>query len=527
MAAPAATHPPETHLEVCMLIALKSPAEGRFVGAEATGNPWPVADREAPTEAEAFELIDQDGRVSLRALRGGRTVRAERAGTRRLRVAGCVFDCVPVPALVALRTRTGGRFVCAEGGGTQPLVANRDSAAQWETFELVELGADQVALRALANGRYVSVDETGLLTASAADIGAAETFRRCTQGSGAGFALHSLSNDAFVRADPAGRAPLAAVSTRVGEAECFQAILVRAHAFSPLRHGLRFRSDGFSHELSGGMAYAALDYYFANQAVPAQTFRPAKGTTLYRHLLRRQEDAVAAHLDRWADADPAQPAELSRTLDRGIPCVLGLRGLNGGGRTVVAHAWSESPEGDVRIDVYDPRRPGEACTLAAHAARGAWHLAGADEEWASFFVDLRYTPQRPPVVRDPDLGADGLVQELVLEFSTGHDDLRGGTDNVDVQIELADGSRLDCRNVNLGARWAIGSNEWADVRLPRRLRREDLRGLTVRATLERERWDLAALNVNVLRDGRLERVASTGPHRFSAAARTLAVPLSG
>lgn len=40
---------------------------------------------------------------------------------------------------VALRSMANGKFVCAEGAGGQPLIANRDAAQLWETFEVVFL----------------------------------------------------------------------------------------------------------------------------------------------------------------------------------------------------------------------------------------------------------------------------------------------------------------------------------------------------------------------------------------------------
>lgn len=53
-----------------------------------------------------------------------------------------------------------GQFVVAEGGGKQMLVANRPSASDWETFGLVRLGGERVALLA-PNGDFLSAEGGG------------------------------------------------------------------------------------------------------------------------------------------------------------------------------------------------------------------------------------------------------------------------------------------------------------------------------------------------------------------------------
>lgn len=40
---------------------------------------------------------------------------------------------------IALRSMSNGKLVCAEGDGSQPLIANRDSVGEWETFEVVKV----------------------------------------------------------------------------------------------------------------------------------------------------------------------------------------------------------------------------------------------------------------------------------------------------------------------------------------------------------------------------------------------------
>jgi hypothetical protein len=53
-----------------------------------------------------------------------------------------------------------GKYVCAEDGGGKPLIANRDWVRSWETFEWIDLGNNQFALKA-CNGKYVCAENGG------------------------------------------------------------------------------------------------------------------------------------------------------------------------------------------------------------------------------------------------------------------------------------------------------------------------------------------------------------------------------
>jgi hypothetical protein len=90
----------------------------------------------------------------------------------------------------------------------------------------------------------------------------------------------------------------------------------------------------------------------------------------------------------------------------------------------------------------------------------------------------------------------GSNDELVLQFATGGDDLRGGNDNVDVVLLLQNGTQLEFKNVNGGKRWPDHSSQ--TVRLPLRhdppVRFEDIKRVRIEATfgggLEGDNWNL-------------------------------------
>lgn len=62
---------------------------------------------------------------------------------------------------IAFRSVANGKFVTAENDGSSPLIANRDSIGQWETFEIVYLGDHRIALKSMANGKFVSAGNDG------------------------------------------------------------------------------------------------------------------------------------------------------------------------------------------------------------------------------------------------------------------------------------------------------------------------------------------------------------------------------
>jgi len=57
------------------------------------------------------------------------------------------------------------------------------------------------------------------------------------------------------------------------------------------------------------------------------------------------------------------------------------------------------------------------------------------------------------------------VNDLQLMFRTGNDDLRGGQNNLNVEVHLADGSMQVANNVNHGANWATNSQNVINVPL--------------------------------------------------------------
>ena len=62
---------------------------------------------------------------------------------------------------VSLICKANGKYVSADNYGNSPLVADRDTVREWETFERIDNDDGTVSLRAMANNKYVSATDAG------------------------------------------------------------------------------------------------------------------------------------------------------------------------------------------------------------------------------------------------------------------------------------------------------------------------------------------------------------------------------
>jgi hypothetical protein len=125
-----------------MPVAIKSGINNKYVCAESGGNKPLIANRDAVSTWETFELMPQSD------------------GT------------------VAFRSQVNNKYVTAESGGTEPLIANRSAIGLWEKFTLKDAGLGYIALNASVNGKYVTAESAGAepLIANRSAIGLWEKF---------------------------------------------------------------------------------------------------------------------------------------------------------------------------------------------------------------------------------------------------------------------------------------------------------------------------------------------------------------
>ena len=328
----------------------------------------------------------------------------------------------------------------------------------------------------------------------------------------------------------------------------------RRTTFDPVRHGFQFantfannfiseidwRTDG----LCGGMVYSALDYFnIRSVRMPDQDWEPAEGMALRQYLYDRQVHSIERNIDKWAELmfNPSgtrnsefykwglegKPGgridELRRDIDAGRPVPLGLMSCDEGctgTHQVLAIGYDMGRyRGDLgehvrdfKIFVYDPNYPGRIMTLTPFPEASRFHY---DEnhaaQWRTYFVDKKYSPSTPPRVTRP-------ANALILEMHTGGDDLRGGNDNLHVNVLLRNGRSLTFQNVNLLKRWINNSTNMVQLSLPPTLNVQQIRGVQLTTTfgggIGGDNWNLDGLKV-------LHRTRSGGPTLFQRTGQPL------
>jgi hypothetical protein len=120
-------------------------------------------------------------------------------------------------ATVALKEVANGDYVCGS-----PLLASCTTVGQPESYQVVDTGNGNIALRSLANSEYVSADNGGAsnLTADQTALVASDTFTEVDAGGG-NIGLLAMANGKYVSA---GTSPLIANSTTVGSSNSFTVV---------------------------------------------------------------------------------------------------------------------------------------------------------------------------------------------------------------------------------------------------------------------------------------------------------------
>lgn len=323
---------------------------------------------------------------------------------------------------------------------------------------------------------------------------------------------------------------------------------------------LDWRTQG----LCGGMSYSALDYYFTHVPIPKQPFKPANGTVLQRYLYDRQVTSITSNVDRWAEMGfnpggardteffnwglETKPGsridELKSFIDKGIPCVLGMQGDGAtGSHQVIAYGYDMgryagnlgANEADFKIFICDPNHPGESRTLIPDLARRLWVYKeevgkpNADT-WRTYFVDKNYHVKTPPAIPNANYPNNGLTYELILQFFTGGDDLRGGNDNINVIATMMDGSTQVFNNVNNGKRWIVNNDEAVELVLNHPVPANQIKTLQINDTfgggIGGDNWDMAKLDIFTMGGGFYNFTKEVGFKRFTGDDKSLLIKVN-
>ncbi len=320
----------------------------------------------------------------------------------------------------------------------------------------------------------------------------------------------------------------------------------RMTGFDPQRHGFQFVNDfqnDFISELDirtgglcGGMVYTALDYYLAGKAVPRQDFRPAVHTPLHDYMYDRQVHSIADNVDKWTELgfnplgarngeffnwglqgfNGGRLQELRESIDRNRPVPLGLwhyEGFRGGEHQVLAIGYDMGRyqgrlgdyQGDFKIFVYDPNHPGVTKTLSVDTSSHSYYYADGNERWLTYFVDRKYRAKTPPNVASPARANNGKMRRLRLTIGTGSDDLRGGNDNLDVEVVFSDNSKKLLRNVNGSRRWIGNYQQTVEQDLGREIDPSMIRRVVLRTHFSggfnSDNWNMNFLRIDGIVNG--------------------------
>lgn len=306
--------------------------------------------------------------------------------------------------------------------------------------------------------------------------------------------------------------------------------------------------NAVSSGLCGGMTYAVLDYYYSGMRIPNQNYRPANGTTLQTYLYGRQSTSLVQNADRWIELTlnpggsrtleffnwgiSGQLTLLRSYIDRGVPVTLGLKGSEGNlsqSHQVLAIGYDvgrylgdlgQNKE-DVKIYVFDPNFPNMINTLVPDLSKLEYYYAERPQEhWSTYFVDGKYSQVTPPNLPNVTYPNDSLIHELLFEFDTGADDMRGGADHVDVKLILKDNTTQTYQNISQTGRWVAFYRETVRVILSQPVAPDMIRAIqfSTNATqgIDGDNWDMAGVAVtgvggNFSRNLRIDRA---GPYRF-------------
>ncbi|MEU4155283.1 ThuA domain-containing protein [Actinoplanes sp. NPDC026670] len=137
--------------------------------------------------------------------------------------ADCTPRTTPVPTGTALRARANGKFVTA--GATSLIASATTAGTAAERFEIVTLSPGTVALRSRATNLFVCAENSGNapLIANRASAGPWETFVLVTNSDGT-TSLRAQVNGRYVTAENAGAAPLIANRAAIGGWEKFDLV---------------------------------------------------------------------------------------------------------------------------------------------------------------------------------------------------------------------------------------------------------------------------------------------------------------
>jgi len=404
---------------------------------------------------EMFTYKEGNGHAAIYAISGILTDNSLRFDGIKVVSARMFFN-------IRLKTRNA-YFVCAENGGGRELVANRAAAAEWETFTLVTQHSkleDGIKVGLIAhNGQYVTAVNGGgtrPVTATKATQGEYETFTiRRVAGvnnpqpgeivSGDKVAFRCASGIHYLSAQNGGgsNSIFHCEPQRMDIDEIFTVNIIESTnrervmtSFAPKTHGFHFKNEftnviidigsinWTTHGRCGGMAFAALDYFYKGLTIPSTTNVPPNESVLAKYIYDRLIDSFLTNGVKFVDWTITR-CDYSSTLWEGVPqltktkefpalmrdlkngpVALGIvsatkiSNLGSGNHQVVAFgAELDKNTGKMTVYVYDNNYPDKIVTLTSFPTDLYFTQSGENIDIKTirgFFVES-YSKKDPPV----------------------------------------------------------------------------------------------------------------------------------
>lgn len=287
-------------------------------------------------------------------------------------------------------------------------------------------------------------------------------------------------------------------------------------------HGFQFPNMFVNHVLfgslttygrCGGMAYLALDYYFAGLPIPSANTSdlvftggvPPDGSWLADSIMSRLYTSFFENAGKWISAYPAlssilnpvgvaigalcdtfgyardnlvsitktEIANLRHWIDRGVPVPLGLvysakASELGQSHQVVAYGYEIDDTGMIRIAIYDNNYPGQAVYLTTNADKpDAIKYDGGD--FRAFFVSDGYRARLPVVARDSSLPYVDMTAAVEV-IPTGTLDAHSADQPITVNVNVKNETGLPAHHNGMALMfWGPQGVFRDDIDGPRRL----------------------------------------------------------
>ena len=132
----------------------------------------------------------------------------------------------------------------------------------------------------------------------------------------------------------------------------------------------------------------------------------------------------------------------------------------------------------------------------------------------------------------PCTGSGLVVSALRFEFKTGKDDLRGGDNNLDVEVHFKNNTFQPAPNVNKGANWPNGSVNRVDIALNEPVRADQISEIHLVHNAQasfpnsQDNWEMTQMRVFAAGQGKTENIANYGFNDFTGDSPELTVPIS-